>query len=112
MDECMIDEAVQAAGPDGGRAGDTDTLMRLALAAADSHSDWVIHVTRRRAETIINEGRSSHYADAAHWLEIAANAYIAKGHEAIWRALLEGLIETHKRKHKLRPLLERLRKSQ
>jgi uncharacterized Zn finger protein len=111
VDEGMIDEAVKAAGPGGGRAGDTETLMRLALAAAPSHPDWVIQVTTRRADAIMSEGRSSHYAEAAHWLEAAAKAYSASGREANWQALIEGLIEAHKRKHKLRPLLERLRKS-
>ncbi len=111
LDEGLLDEAVQAAGQDGGRAGDTETLMRLALKAATSHPDWVIHVCRRRADLIMNEGRASHYADAALWLESAAKAYSASGREANWQVLIEGLIETHKRKHKLRPLLERLRKA-
>ena len=109
LDENMIDAAIIAAGANGDRAGGNETLMRLAGAAAASNPDWVIRVTRARADAIMNEGRSGHYAEAAHWLELASHAYLAADSEEEWRAILEHLVETHKRKHKLRRLLEGLR---
>ena len=46
---------------------------------------------------------------AAQWLEKAALAHEVLGREDDWRACLDELIERHRRKYKLRPLLEKLR---
>jgi len=42
-------------------------VARVAGAAIASHPAWVIDVGKRQAETIINGGKSQHYA-AARWL--------------------------------------------
>lgn len=63
------------------------------------------------ADPIMSEGRSSRYDTAALWLGIAARAYKACGRSGQWLAYLDGLIEQHRRKHKLRPLLEELRRT-
>ena len=107
--EGMIAEAIEAAGENGAQAGGAETLMHLAAAAAPSHPAWVIGVALSCAGAIMNEGRSGHYAEAARWLEAASHAYVAAGRDDEWRGLIESLIETHRRKHKLRPLLEHLR---
>ncbi len=107
--EGMIAEAIEAAGENGAHAGGAETLMRLAVAAATSNPVWVIRVALSHANAIMEQGRSGHYTEAAHWLEAASHAYIAAGRDDEWRELVESLIETHRRKHKLRPLLERLR---
>lgn len=54
-----IAEAVSAAGEGGPDAGGSDTLMRLAGAAAQSHPDWVIRVALGRANAIMGGGRSA-----------------------------------------------------
>lgn len=56
----------------------------------------------------MNEGRSSHYDGAVTWLPKARNAHLAARREKEWRAYLEELIARHRRKYKLRPMLEDL----
>lgn len=87
------------------------TLGRLAERALADHPDWVIVLACRMADPITSEGRSSRYDTAALWLGIAARAYRACGRSGQWLAYLDGLIEQHRRKHKLRPLLEELRRT-
>lgn len=83
-------------------------IERVAEAAVESHPDWVIGACRRRAEEIMDEGRSRHYSEAVAWLARARSAYRAAGREGEWRRYLEKLIARHKRKYKLRPMLESL----
>ncbi len=83
-------------------------IERVAEAAVESHPDWVIGACRRRAEEIMGEGRSRHYSEAVAWLARARTAYRAAGREGEWRRYLEELIARHKRKYKLRPMLENL----
>ncbi|MEI2298726.1 DUF6880 family protein [Ensifer sp. MJa1] len=86
-------------------------LVRLAERASVDHPDWVIVLARRMADAIMFEGRSSRYETAALWLGIAARAYEVCGRFDQWLAYLGGLIEQHGRKHRLRPFLERLRRT-
>jgi uncharacterized Zn finger protein len=64
-----------------------------------------------QAASIMDANQAGHYALAAQWLEKAALAYEALGREDDWRACLDDLIDRHRRKYKLRPLLERLREA-
>ncbi len=57
----------------------------------------------------MDDNGSGHYTEAARWLEKAALGYEAAGREDDWVALHAELIEKHRRKYKLRPLLEALR---
>jgi len=57
----------------------------------------------------MDANRAAHYELAVQWLEKAALAYEALGREDDWRACLDDLIDRHRRKYKLRPLLEGLR---
>lgn len=57
------------------------------------------------------EGRSNHYDLAIRWLEVASRAHTKAGTTNEWRSCLDALIETHRRKHKLRTMLEALRKA-
>lgn len=54
-------------------------------------------------------GQAGSYELAAQWLEKAALAYDAAGRYEDWLTRLDGLIERHRRKYKLRPLLAALR---
>lgn len=49
------------------------------------------------------------YELAVQWLEKAALAYDAAGRFEDWITRIDVLIERHRRKHKLRPLLAALR---
>jgi uncharacterized Zn finger protein len=86
-----------------------DLTERVAVAAKDSHPDWVIQTGRRHAERIMNAGQSQHYVQAARWLSIARDAARAAGRGAEWRSYVDGLLERHKRRYKLVPLLKPLR---
>lgn len=105
LDEGLIDEAVAAAGPDTSSA----VLRQLAEAAHASHPDWVIALAEGYAARIMDAGWAGQYAEAADWLGCAARAYDAAGRFEDWTRRIEDLIATHKRKHKLRPMLEALR---
>lgn len=108
--EGLVDEAVRSVEDDDFQFGaDDETLMRLAEAAHASHSDWVIKLAMTQATGIMEANRAGAYALAAQWLEKAALAHEAAGREDAWMACLDELIERHRRKHKLRPLLQALR---
>jgi uncharacterized Zn finger protein len=107
--EGMVDAAVGVALDDRGAAAHDDVLLELAAAAVRSHPDWVIGVARRFAEGIGERGDAGNYELAARWLALAARAYEDDGRDEDWRDLLERLIATHRRKYKLRRLLEGLR---
>ena len=111
LDEDMLDQAVACVDPHAAYfSAYDDTLERLAEQAYGDHPDWAIALAFRMADPIMTEGRSAHYETAARWLGIAALAHVASGRPDAWIARLEDLIETHRRKHKLRPLLEALRR--
>ena len=109
LEEGLIDDAVRSAGEASDYSSDTETLMRLAEAAAASHSDWVVRFAIAKAATIMDNNRAGYYKEAARWLEKVALAYEAAGREDDWVRLLDTLIDKHRRKYKLKPLLEALR---
>jgi len=82
---------------------------RSASAAHASHPEWVIRLAVHQANSIMDANRAGHYSLAVQWLEKAALAHEVLGREDDWRACLDELIERHRRKYKLRPLLEGLR---
>ncbi|KQT61418.1 hypothetical protein ASG52_00575 [Methylobacterium sp. Leaf456] len=109
LDEGLVDEAVNDVGEAPGYAVPEAVLLRLMEAAQSSHSDWVIRVARSRADAIMNAGAAGDYERAAEWLRRAALAHESAGLIDEWSATIEALIERHRRKYKLRPLLEALR---
>ena len=85
-------------------------VARVADAAVESRPDWVIETCSKRAEEIMDEGRSKYYGEAITWLEKVRDAYLLEGREEEWQDYLDGLIDLHQRKYKLRPMLEDLAK--
>jgi uncharacterized Zn finger protein len=83
-------------------------VARVAEAAVESHPDWVIKTCRRRAEEIMEQGRSQYYDEAITWLEKSRDAHVAAGREEEWRDYLDDLVSRHQRKYKLRPMLQDL----
>lgn len=111
LSEGLIDDAVRSVGDRLGYGAHDDTLMRLAAVAHTSHPDWVIRLAIRQAASIMDGNRAGYYELAVQWLEKAALAYEVLGREDDWRACLDDLIDRHRRKYKLRPLLEALREA-
>jgi uncharacterized Zn finger protein len=110
LSEGMIDEAVRSVDLENVLHNPANVvLMRLADAALASHPDWVIDVCERMAANVMDAGQAGFYELAAQWLEKAALAYDAAGRFEDWIARIDGLIEKHRRKYKLKPLLETLR---
>ncbi|MFB9984853.1 SWIM zinc finger domain-containing protein [Mesorhizobium kowhaii] len=110
LGEGMIDEAVRSVDVENTlRNPANDVLLRLVEAAHASHPDWVIDVAERIAANVMDAGQSGFYELAAQWLEKAALAHDAAGRFEDWITRIDALIEKHRRKHKLRPLLEALR---
>lgn len=83
-------------------------VARVADAAIESYPDWVVETCRKKAEEIMDGGRSKYYDDAISWLEKARAAYLSSGREEEWLDYVDQLIEHHQRKYKLRPMLEGL----
>lgn len=110
LNEGRINEAVRSVDVENVLRNPSNTvLMRLAEAAHASHPDWVIDVCERMAVNVMDAGQAGFYELAAQWLEKAALAYDAGGRFEDWIERIDGLIEKHRRKYKLKPLLEALR---
>lgn len=109
LGEGLVDDAVRCVGDGAGDPTGDAVLLRLMEAAHASHSDWVIRLAERKAARIMEDGAAGSYDLAAKWLERAALAYDAAGRIDEWTAVIEELIAKHRRKYKLRPLLEALR---
>ena len=111
LDENRIADAIAVTDREvSGHQSPHDTsLLRLARSACHGDPDWTIGFALRLANPLMTEGRSNHYDLAVEWLAVAAQAHAIAGRSGQWREFLDTLIETHRRKHKLRGLLEVLR---
>jgi uncharacterized Zn finger protein len=104
LHEGQIEDAIAAVDQ-----GATHSLVELvAEAAIDSHPDWVISASRKQAEGIMDAGKSQYYRAAADWLARARDAYRACGREREWQSYLADLLDRHRRKYSLMPLLKSL----
>jgi uncharacterized Zn finger protein len=109
--EGLIAEAVRSAGEAKGYEISDAVLLQLMDAASANFPDWVIRHAEHRAAQIMDSGAAGSYDLAAQWLQRAAVAYDTAGRNDEWTAHIEALIDKHRRKYKLRPLLEALRYS-
>lgn len=82
---------------------------RVAEAACEACPERVIALCRRHAEAIMDGGNADAYERAAAWLRTARRAHAASSKRAEWRAYLDAVLERHRKKYRLRPLLEALR---
>jgi uncharacterized Zn finger protein len=106
LHEGLIDDAIAAVEPNA-----THTLVeRVADAAMKSHPAWVIKACQQQAEPFMDEGKAQYYRTAANWLAKARTAYRNMGREEEWRMYLSELLDRHRRKYKLVPMLEALRR--
>ncbi len=106
LHEKLIKDAIAAV-----ELGATHTLVeRVADAAIQSHPEWVIKISRQQAEPIMDEGKAQYYSAAAKWLSRARTAYQNTGKQKEWQQYLAELLNRHKRKYKLMPMLEAMRR--
>ncbi|HEY4383079.1 MAG TPA: hypothetical protein VGN34_01205 [Ktedonobacteraceae bacterium] len=70
---------------------------------------WVIQACRQQAEYLMNGAKAQYYYAVHAWLAKARQAYRALGREAEWQSYLNELLQMHRLKQKLVPLLKDLR---
>jgi uncharacterized Zn finger protein len=104
LHEGLIDDAIAALGSH----AHYSLLEQVAEAAKKTHPEWVIQVSKKQAESIMDAGQASAYEHAAEWLAKARTAYLALGRKAEWDTYLAGVMATHQRKYKLMPMLRKL----
>ena len=105
LHEGLLDDAIAAV--DNGATH--ELVERVVDAALATHPDWAVQMSRRQAEAIMNAAKAQYYVAAAGWLQRMRTAYLATGREADWQAYLQTLLEKHRRKRNLMPLLTALR---
>jgi uncharacterized Zn finger protein len=88
---------------------DYSLIGRVVDAALQSHPERVIPICRAQADSIMDRGQASAYDQAVRWLQRAQVAYQAAGRAPEWREYLTDLLARHRKKYKLRPMLEALR---
>lgn len=85
--------------------GLTHRVMDAAIAV---NPDWVISNACRRAEAIVDAGKSDYYQEAVNWLEKARSAYISCNKQQEWTDYRTNLMTVHARKRKLMGLMRSL----
>lgn len=84
----------------------SDILHPVMDAAVTHRPDWVIENARRRAESIMNEGKAQYYYHAINWLRRVRAAYLQLGQQEEWQRYRAALMQTHARKRKLISMLQ------
>ena len=87
---------------------DERPLIKVIEAVKESEPQWAFEQCRRKAEAIMDAGRSAEYDVAVEWLRRGRDVLLAAGLRQQWQAYLAGLLQKHERKYKLRPMLEAL----
>ena len=80
--------------------------MRVMDAVIASHSDWVIKLAKREAETIMDAGKARDYDLAIKWLQRVHQAYRAQDQNSTWYRYSQNIISAHIRKRKLIGLIK------
>jgi uncharacterized Zn finger protein len=83
-------------------------VEKVADAVLIHRPDWVIQVSIKQAEGLIEKKQSKYYAAAARWLAKAKQAYINSGRQADWLAYLANLKTTYARRPALQAELRKL----
>ena len=86
-----------------------ELLEEIVTALKEKHPRWCFQQYRKRAEDIMDAGRSAEYETAVAWLRRGREVLLAAGETAFWNKYLDATLEKHWRKYKLRPMLEALR---
>lgn len=85
-----------------------DLLEKVAAAVLPHRPDWVIQISRSRAEELIQKTQKKFYKAAVKWLEKMKKAYKTTGKDAEWQAYLIGLKNTYARRPSLQAELKKL----
>ena len=83
-------------------------LAQVADAALEERPDAVLTMSRREAETIMDEGKSAYYDTARDWLRRYKTALSNLHRADDWVPYRNTLLEKHRRRYKLIPLIKEL----
>lgn len=104
LNEGLIDDAIAAVSTLS--SYETTLVHRVMDEAISQRPDWVIENARRRAESIMDRGKSESYYYAVEWLQKARAAYLQAGRQPEWSTYRAKLMQTHARKYKLMAMLK------
>jgi uncharacterized Zn finger protein len=107
LHEGLVEEAMRVVE----RHASDALLEQVVNAAIPRHAYWALRISRQQAEAILNQGKAPHYQHAARWLEKARAAYRSAGRETEWQTYLGELTTRHRRKHRLMPMLDTLKRA-
>ena len=83
-------------------------IEKVANSVLPHRPNWVIQVSIRQAEGLIEKTQSKYYSAAARWLAKAKKAYLLSGQEAEWQDYLKRLKTTYARRPALQAELRKL----
>jgi uncharacterized Zn finger protein len=104
LEEGLIDDAIATV--DQLSSYESDIIHLVMDAAIAQRPEWVIANARRRAESIMNEGKAQYYYYAINWLRKVRAAYLQLGQKEEWKRYRTALLQTHARKRKLTAMLQ------
>jgi uncharacterized Zn finger protein len=104
LEEGLIDDAIATV--EALSSYQSDIIHPVMEAAVAHRPQWVIENARRRAESIMNEGKAQYYHHAVNWLRQVRAAYLQLGQSQEWQQYRAALLQTHTRKRKLVSMLQ------
>jgi len=78
------------------------------LAVKGEYPDWAFTQCRKRAEAIMDAGKSKDYDRAAEWLRRGRDILLAAGKQRDWAGYISLVMDKHQKKYKLMPMLRAL----
>lgn len=104
VQEGLIEDAIAVVAPLS--SYESDTIQSVMDAAIPHRPDWVMENARRRAESIMNEGKAKYYHHAVNWLRKVRAAHLQLGQQQEWQRYRAELMQIHARKSKLMYMLK------
>lgn len=103
LHEGLLEDAIAVV--DSSSSYNSAPIQQVMAAAIAERPDWVITNARRRAESIMDEGKAKYYGYAVDWLKLIHRAYQQSGELKKWQTYHGHLLQKHSRKRKLMDML-------
>jgi uncharacterized Zn finger protein len=105
LHEGLIDDAIAALDSSAGHT----MIGKVVDVAIQKRPEWAIQASKKQAEFIMNGGKAQYYQSAANWLSKVHQAYQVLNRNEEWQVYLNELLQLHRLKHKLVPLLKAIK---
>ena len=76
---------------------DVDQLIRVAMAASETHPQAALHIYRQQAESLIEARGRDNYRQACAYLTRVRDLYRRLSQESVWSEIIAGVRERHRR---------------